>query len=454
MGLNQDTNGNASVGNAAANLPGENPPSPWDQLMDVVGQENVVPVIGSEVYLDNNNVLLYESIARAINHGASPDKHVFHKAAGTYLARTLRPNYAGLNNIVRNAVAPYAASDFPWITLIASVSKFKIYINTTYDNLLERALIRAGRAVKRVNYMPWYRTDMGALEKFQEHLKKDNGVVLFNAFGTFVDPRPCYSENDLIELVNSLTIDMKSNNLFFTKVAQSSNLFIGCSYKNWLMRFVSWSVPATPYAPGLEPPKRFFTKNIVSDDNDDRDLVSFFESKLGYETFLLGSPVQFLSDFMREVSTRNWFADNHNCFINFDGAQRTTAQQLFDELSVDVKPWMDSHAMQQGNQVSKVIKDKILYANVFIAIVTSQYDDNSYQAREINWLENYSESERTDDDKIIVMTIAIGDLDKNTLPAILKSRFWLSLPDSDLLNPEVKAEVDQFIKSVKENICK
>jgi hypothetical protein len=465
---------------------------PWRDLLNLMEDEKVIPIIGSDLYkVDNRG--LYDIIAEsvvsntpveqdnneaedndvddddddddidftegeavasvafpAVNENA--DRHAFHKAAGRYL---VKGKYSDLAAILKEVVRNYSIRRFPSLQVMAQIAKFRIYINTTYDNLFYDALKLAGRNVTVLNYSPGER-NLQALNNYETNLTDSNSAIIFNVFGNLKNTKPSFDEKDIIECITSLQADIAtSNNLFFTRLKNNSHLFIGCNYKNWLMRFVARSITNEPFDPGRNmEQRRFFSSNLMADDMDDNDLMAFLLSSKS-KIFYPGSTQDFLSSLLEKSERRasrnldaNWVVDLFTVFVNFDGSVREFSGGV-DKLLLEkgVTTWFDQRSGAPGRMVDDNIKKAISICKIFLAIVTADYNDSSYQGQEIHWLKTFNKNERQAS-PITVMTIAVGNVDRRNIPEILNGRFWCSVPNLDLSDQNTRTPLDTFISEI------
>jgi len=425
---------------------------PWDELIKLIDREQVIPIVGSEVYQVGNQAL-YEVIASEIAHApVAADRHAFHKMAGRFLQpkedKAQNKDHTDLNVEIDKIVARYKLDDFPWLGMLAQIKKFRLYVNTTYDDLLYRALQKAGRNVKALVYTPTEKDLDGLAEGLEFINNKTDSAIVFNVFGNTTSTKPSYDEKDLIENIAHLQGDMQSNsNRFFKYLNNRSHLFVGCSYKNWLMRFVARSITNMPFDPGAAQQRRFFSNNVLLDDLDYKDLQRFlrdYQSRIFYN----GSTADFLQSMRVQANDMKWVVDKHTTFVSFSGAQRPLADKLNDFFKKnDIKTWFDQEARGEGRLVSDTIRKAIKISKVFVAVVTPEYNDKLYQARETDWVSNYNEDNPADETAVI--TITLGKVDVGLLPRALTKRFWLQLPSEDLEDHATKQALKRVLDEVR-----
>ena len=185
------------------------------------------------------------------------------------------------------------------------------------------------------------------------------------------------------------------------------------------------------------------------DDIDDKDLRLFLrnhQSKIFYN----GSTVDFLQSMKVHAYTEKWVLDKHLIFLSFSGPKRSFATNIFNFLKDSgYKTWIDQEVRGEGKIVSETIRKAISITKIFVAIVGEEYDDDKlYQSRENHWVKVFNEEKR-DNEQIVVLTIAIGKVNRENLPEMLNSRFWLQLPNDDLTTPDAQQGLERLLNEIK-----
>lgn len=432
---------------------------PWDDLIKLTEKGWIIPVIGSDVYRTGEKKV-YKVIAEQLvgKNAHEKDKHYFQKAAAEFLSTPSQEGqvryYSDLTDKINNILKSLAFNASSDLLHLAQIEKYKIYINTTYDNFLFDALKRAGRTeVLMLNYTP-NEKDLNALDNYKVHLEKRNSVIIFNVFGNISNNKPSYTEKDIIESITDLQGDIRmSNNNLFNKMKNSSYLFIGCNFKNWLLRFIARSITNNPFDPvNAGEQRRFFSSDISSEDPDDTDLRVFLESQPS-RFFFQGTTVDFMSSFWNSIKDKPWIVDLHCCFLSFNGKDRHCAESINSFLKEKrIKTWFDGDGERGGNKVDETIQNAIIKSKLFITIASENYINYpGYQDLEFFWLKKFNENERKTD-PIKIITIAIGDVDRTKVPPEANTLFWYMIPTCDILETNVNKELTNMANKIIE-IC-
>lgn len=120
---------------------------------------------------------------------------------------------------------------------LASIDRFQLFVTTTFDPLLERALnqVRFGGAKKTevYSFCPSAGGDLAAA------LDPSGRPAIFHLFGRIsaVPLSFALTQEDTLEFFHSLQSDTRKPNLLFDKLGRESLLIIGSSFGDWLARF-------------------------------------------------------------------------------------------------------------------------------------------------------------------------------------------------------------------------
>lgn len=212
----------------------------WEQLFECLEEERVVPVVGQDLLRvswkgrDTSLVLLLaERLADKLKVSAAGlgEDGALNEVACRYLKAggDIRRVYSGLK-----AVLPEPA-ELPVpevLKKLASVRAFKLFVSTTFDPLLERAIdeVRFG-GTARTNVIKYF-----PAAKNPGELPADRPTVLhlFGEISAF--PEYAVTDEDLLELVHSLQSEAQRPPLL-NDLCRMQLLVLGCSFPDWLARF-------------------------------------------------------------------------------------------------------------------------------------------------------------------------------------------------------------------------
>src|SRR5690606_29245261 len=112
----------------------------------------------------------------------------------------------------------------------------KLFVTTTFDNLLVRAIEQrhpawAGR-VRQIEYSPVRKDDLDSTQL------GDGPPVVFHLFGRATSmPEYAVTEEDVLEFMHALQSQEGRPEKLFRLLQQKNLLIVGCGFVDWLARF-------------------------------------------------------------------------------------------------------------------------------------------------------------------------------------------------------------------------
>ena len=214
----------------------------WNDLIDYIEDRRVIPIVGPEllrVDTETGPRLLYDWLAEklagklGVDTSLLPDPYTLNDVVCWFLsARGRREEaYTRLRGVLRDAnFAPPRA-----LAQLAQITDFDLFVSTTFDPLLERAINaeRFGGASSTdvVAYAPNRVTDLPAE---RERLARP---LVYHLLGR-VSASPTYvlSDEDLLEFICGLQSEHLAPEKLFHELEHSHLLLIGGNFTNWLAR--------------------------------------------------------------------------------------------------------------------------------------------------------------------------------------------------------------------------
>ena len=237
--------------------------SGWEDLLERIESHNIIPVIGQGIYWvkdeEGKDVLLYDLLAEQIANecgitippGAN---HKFFKAAHHFLSEKKQSYFSKVNALKRFLLDTFRMVEFsPSNPLwkLARIKAFKIFITTVYDDFLAD-IIRTVRNIPTESLS--YTLNERGLNLLNDELfyslEESRCTLVYHLFGNLKkNISTAYTENDIHETIFSFQRDTNaySRNNLFRKLENSSLLFIGCGFEDWLYRLFIRAVSNQPF---------------------------------------------------------------------------------------------------------------------------------------------------------------------------------------------------------------
>jgi hypothetical protein len=214
----------------------------WDDLLNYIEERRVIPIIGPDllrVQTDRGLRPLYEWLAEKLAVRLSvdviglPQPLTLNDVVCAYLGQRGRREeaYTRLRSIMRETeFEPPQA-----LRQLAQITDFDVYITTTFDPLLERAvnLERYGGqpTAEVIAYAPNRVADLPA-----ERSQLQRAVVYHMLGRLSASPTYVVSDEDMLEFICALQSEHLTPEKLFHELEHNHLLLIGSDFSNWLAR--------------------------------------------------------------------------------------------------------------------------------------------------------------------------------------------------------------------------
>lgn len=374
----------------------------WEDLLLAVEDGQVVPIVGRDLLIVNTET------------GPMP----FHRVVASKLAAelgipldTLPPDYetndvacaykefhgdpskinSSVVRIVKNLKVPTPEP----LRLLAEIPKFRLFISTSIDTLLEEALESTrGRKPAVLTFPP-----SASLLDFDEDLLDQNGSFVFQILGRVSTSSTfAVTEGQMLEQMHDFMAGNKRPDKLIYELQKSHLLILGVNFPDWLARFLLRLARAKPLWDS-----RTMTEVFADGRATQKDFAQFLHhfSPSQSQVFEDGTPV----DFVRELH-RQWF-ERHpaeggaaepvgqvseqpaampsgSVFISYASEDRVAAFNLADVLkSSGLEVWVDRR-LNPGDDFRNIIERYIRECCAFVPVLSrnTQTDDARWFRRE------------------------------------------------------------------------
>jgi hypothetical protein len=371
----------------------------WDDLLEYIEENRVIPIIGAEL-LDipdgaGGQVPLQRLLAQRLGERlrVPAEDCVGDDALNQVVCRYLQQGgrreeiYPRIRNLMKELAPPVPEA----LRQLASIRHFNLFVSTTFDSLLAKALDdeRFGGAQKTVSlaYAPNHNQDLPPDAR--------SGAVptVFHMLGRMsASPDYVITEEDTLEFFTSMQTESKRPNVLLDELKSSHLLLIGNTFPDWLARFfirIAKSGRLSLQREELE---------IIADrrTHEDKNLVLFLRN-FSYRTqiFEQGNAAAFV----RELAAR--YAERHppasaaepasarpgagteapaspaemeqgSVFLSYASQDAPAVKKLKDALEASgLEVWFDQRRLEGGDDFDQQIKRNIRACSFFIPVISA-----------------------------------------------------------------------------------
>jgi hypothetical protein len=386
----------------------------WNQLLDLIATGTVVPVVGEELLQlpgEPEPRTLYPELARRF---AQTCDITTNDALKGNLSATVRRHPDFRDNpygVYQDLTAEYVE----WkptipepLRALARIRHVNLFVSTTFDDLLERALNeeRFGGA-QRTEVIAYSPKKVPEDARITDQLASGRPVI-FQCFGNYKTPLQfALTEGDMVEYVHALQSAEYRPNRIFSELYERPLLLLGNSFPDWLTRmFLRMTRKnALDYR---EIPKQYLADEQLKSD----PLLCFFLRNFTTNTEVVEDvgPVPFVSELSAkwlerfgkdEITPPASYAKpkpmpKNGVFISYcrtdasghPSRDQKVAMAIRDALEArNIDVWFDQRALEGGTDYERDIKRYIKTCSIFMPLVseTTESRREGYFRKEWDW---------------------------------------------------------------------
>jgi len=403
----------------------------WDDLLNYIEEKRVIPIVGPDlmrVQTERGLRPLYDWLAEklaarlSVDPGDLPQPLTLNDVVCAYLGQRGRREeaYTRLRSIMREV-------DFeppPVLRQLTQITDFDLFVTTTFDPLLERAvnLERYGGqpmaeviayAPNRVADLP---TERGRLQR----------TVVYHMFGRLsASPTYVISDEDMLEFICALQSEHLTPEKLFHELEYNHLLLIGSDFSNWLARLFLRMAKRKR----LSDPRD--VGEVLADDHTSKDerLVVFLQ-QVSVRTRVYAGAESFVSElharWMRRQAGASVAAGggiapqrflpperempDNAIFISYAREDLPAVQRLKAAMdTAGLVTWFDLDRLEGGDDYDRKIRANIARCSFFVPVVSesTQRRLEGYFRRE--WSYAVDRSRNIADGAVFVLPVCIDD---------------------------------------------
>ncbi len=429
----------------------------WDDLLNYIEEKRVIPIIGPDllrVQTDRGLRPLYEWLAEKLAAKLSVDPSVLpqpltlNDVVCAYLGQRGRREeaYTRLRSIMREVeFEPPLA-----LRQLAQITDFDLFITTTFDPLLEKAvnLERYGGqpTAEVIAYAPNRVQDLPA-----ERSQLQRAVVYHLLGRLSASPTYVVSDEDMLEFICALQSEHLTPEKLFHELEHNHLLLIGSDFSNWLARLFLRMAKRKR----LSDPRD--VGEVLADDHtmQDERLVAFLQ-QVSVRTRVYGGAEAFVAELHARWMKRNGGAaassasgpsvvpqrflppsremPEHAIFISYAREDLPAVQRLKAAMdAAGLTTWFDLDRLEGGDDYDRKIRANIGRCSFFVPVIsaTTQRRHEAYFRRE--WSYAVDRSLNIAEGGVFILPVCIDDTPESQalVPDKFRALHITRMPDGE-----------------------
>jgi TIR domain/SIR2-like domain len=425
----------------------------WPELLAYLDEGQVIPILGANWAIESEGRRIslegYVATKLAERFSLPPSENgvpiTLNDVVSRYLLKPGKPRrqalYPAILEIVERA---QFAPPQPMLRL-ASITRFNLFVTTSFDRLLEKAIDSVRFNGKEYTQSIAYRSDrVHDIEASKADLVRP---TVYHLFGQ-ISAMPFYSicDNDLLECLSKLQSDSHRPARLFDELRDNHLLVLGGNFSDWLTRIFLRMIRRRPLSDSRN------VLEILADDRSarDRELVFFLRNfSTATKVFPNGDAAQFTEELLRRWQerhpqtaqpTRDWMPPDDMAegavFISYTRQDLQAVQTIAHGLRMaGIDFWFDlnpdpGRGLTVGDEFDRKIRSCIERCSVFIAVMSRYTDarEESYFRREWDYAIDRSRGFAPQVPFLIPVVID-GTASFTTLPPKLAATHRIPLPE-------------------------
>jgi len=438
----------------------------WEQLVQLVDEGRVIPVVGQDllaVHCDGVDGLLYEHLARRaaarLRVEVSTDLNV---VACRYLERG--GQIEDVYTVIKSVMPSDQEIEIPEPLLqLASIEPLNLFVSTSFDSLLERAIDRVrfgGRPDAEVlSYSPQRVKDIPCP---MEELRRP---LVYHLLGRLsAVPDFAVTEEDTLEFVHSLQSESRRPRLLFDELNNCHLLIIGSGLSEWLARFFL----------RIAKRERLWMARGKTDYVADRraqqsqPLLTFLQHfSPRTKVFRDGGAAEFVRELHQRwndlhtpraappsapVGGEDEGADMESgaIFLSYASEDRERVREIARALRAARLPvWFDESDLHSGDSYEREIRRRIDGCSVFAPVISRQTSDPRPRFFRLEWKHAQLVAAQLPEGAKFIAPVAIDDTrpENDSVPEPFRRVQWLRLRDGDAVSDALVTEFRSLFRA-------
>jgi TIR domain/SIR2-like domain len=423
----------------------------WDQLIQLIEEGRVVPVVGQDLLTlpaSTGHKLLYPFLANRlasylkVSTDDLPPGAELNEVACRYLSRgkPAQQIYAALKTVA--AEAETLPIPEPLLQL-AAIRPIQLFVSTTFDSSLIRAIDQTrfgGNQKTRI-----FAHSPNEVQDLPGDLAAFGGPVVYQLMGK-ISATPAYAvtQEDLIEFFHSLQSETRRPAQLFHELSNRSLLMLGTRLSGWLTSFLMRMSKRQRLS--LDDKTDYVADDTVTNDGN---LVLFLERfSIATQIFREADPIAFVNELHQRwteshpdnaytpqnaVPSARHEPEPGAVFLSYASGDWPAVEKLklaLEQVGVDV--FFDKDQLHAGNEWQGKLRRSIHQCSLFVPVISQQTLTSDRRFFRVEWTLALEEAQMASfsSEEAFLLPVVIDDtaIDHPALPEKFRTVQATSLP--------------------------
>jgi signal recognition particle subunit SEC65 len=428
----------------------------WGQIITLISEKKLIPVIGKEllkVNYQNQEILLYKLLAQKLSEYFElkieelPDGDEINTVVYECGEKGIK-NY-NIYSALKEVMPKDDEVSLPEpLIKLASINNFKLFVTTTFDPLLERAIDKVrhngGSGTKIISYTP------NDIQDIESEINRLIQPVVYHLFGRLsATPDYVVTQEDTLEYMHALQSAERQPRLLFDELNKNNLLILGCSFNDWLARFFIRTPKREPLSLSRGSINFIVDNQMAKDINlmlflknfsgrtkiyRDGNVAKFIDEM--HQRWMEQSPQQdstLVSDALSYSS--NWQLKRGMVFLSYASEDKASAENIRDALkNTGIDVFFDKDFLHAGDDFEAKIKFHITECALFVPVISKNVKTELRRFFRLEWNVAIQESLKSAVSNNFIMPVVIDDTsyDDPQIPEKFLTLHWENAPGGNV----------------------
>lgn len=360
----------------------------WEDLIDQIMAGNVIPVIGPDFQIDeqdNFHTQIINLFARKF--GIKSEPRTFSQLIYS------REFLSAVNNkpetiyrLICQVLTKVKKRPSDLLVRLLATKKFPFVITTSFTPVVESAMrqVWGDDKVGMLQFRNDPARDLKVDEGDVQNVKSMSQPTVFYMFGKYSEEKNRFvvTDVDMMEFCTSWLAALQTPRVLTEAIKQRYLLVLGNNYSDWLFRFICYALRsrAEDMRSSLMVNQHFA---------DDAPLIQFLHR---LETFIQKDAAQVVTEIERRLSERQQRMQSESqrvqtyrtdVFLSYSRSDEHLVHQLYDLLlSRGLRVWYDRQGIKEADNWRQAIVSGIRGSRIFVPILTANVENEILDVHE------------------------------------------------------------------------
>lgn len=345
--------------------------SDWDELLDMISDRVLTPVLGKEMYQFSDKGELHSIDSHVSKLLFEQNKITGQEAtsltqAVDFLEYEKNQKTMEVIRKLKSIMKEMSTADFPLLNEFLKIKDLGYFVNTAvYNHVLEEKIEKSrDKKVESINF-----SLRDGPVKDSVDPEKIIEPFVFNVFGSLLNTiDPALTEEDMLEYIGFFKEKISGATNIVNALKNKNLLFLGCEFPEWMMRFSLRLLSSEPMHEWGN------SRSIYIINNKSEYRENLYKAMKNYNIITYeGNTYEFIQELTKRWKQKNPNAEkNKIVFLSYTRADTEAVENIKKGIEQigNITCWYDKRELEPGDDWREKIVVNIRKADLFIPLIS------------------------------------------------------------------------------------